>query len=766
MQNSKFHRLLEDHQNVLVLSNYDKQQVLKYLCDHDSYSKAQLIQDTDLSTQTNDEYIQFMYSRFHMSPSLSVQIRPYFDFIDPSVHFKNPKLAKIQEIKKVLYEHNILFQPSMDRLVDKTIWIVGNADVPAPFIRGKFKYDRINLLSEIEEEIHVSQSITVDSYIERIMAKITELLSMGISPNQIHLMNGSEKDFYHLSKWLRDGNIPFYDMANHPLSSFPLTISFLKTIKHSGLEKGLEKLNQWSLSASVLEGKVIQAIYDIVNRYEEGKDQAIELILYEINQKRMKFHSDNKGIRFDHQIRMDLFERNHHLILNYDDSSLPRIVQNQDYLLDDEKQLIGMDPTSTKNQQERRNLIELMERIPNCHVFCYKYDKSLTRQFLDLNLSRVLQFQENNSQDFYAYYPSRLLLKNRISQSKTTSDRFVRYDPRFIGISAELCNRLISSKVRLSATSLKTFIECPFHFLLSHMLKMDSLQPSYSLYYGNIVHKLIELENKHLSYDLAMFLQMSKADFPEPYKTEVFFPILEKRLRTTLDVINQIRSQSSFDAFANELNLSFEYLDDKRFQIVGKIDQVFQFQEDDNSFYAIVDYKTGSIQFDVSEILAMKQIQLPLYATLFKQAYPNSNQQISGLYYQSVNLPKKKLNEDISKHFIYDGFHLKNLQILERFSSFEYLKSVSVLVDGSLKNSTKLLDPLEFEHLLDRTEAFIRSSVDKIKAGLFEIDPIPVSPGKKESKSCEYCLYSNICFMANHKKYIIDTEDEVNDDGE
>ena len=758
--------LISNPNNIILLSRSEKELLLRLLGKKEVLSKARLVTTDDISIKTNDDFLAFMSKNFQLSPTFSSQIIPYFEYVDIEGTYNLSKAVSIQTWTKSLISHKILEFPLIEFMKDKTVYKTNAIIVPKRFLNFSIQVFETQFLPDLETSIECYKTLDYTSQIESVISKITQLIIEGVEPKNIHVMNVSSKDEYHLSKWFKDGKIP-YEMTNGiPLTQIPLGISFLKQLRLHGVQSAIELLQEARKSTSEWNRLALASIYSVLNRYPLTEfDSLTQVILFELERVRVK-GQEHEAVKLESGVSLYPDDLAYHLIMNYDDSHLPFVKMDQDFLFDREKEIMGIPTTFDLNQVEEKRIISMISQMKRCTVFFHEQDNSSVRKLPDLELQRPYLQKESISID-YAYFPAHRQLNRSISHHKLREINPFEYDPRHQMLSKNVIDRLLKNHVRISATSLEIYQSCPFRYLLKNLLKLDSFEDSFALYYGNLAHKLIELQTKNVEIDIHELISNTLPDFPVPVKWDVFFPILMNRMEQTLYELHKIRTQSKFIPFESEYNVSFEYKSDSRFEIMGKIDQIFKYEKETIDYYAIVDYKTGSIHFDIERIKSQKQIQLLMYAYLFEKSLKDSKPRLSGLYYQKASLPKTTNPEKVASYYSYDGFSLKNSEILDKFAPYEYIKSVSLKNDGTFKDTPRLIDSSEFSQYILQTELLVENVIRKISSGSFEIEPEMVAPGKKESSSCEYCNFQNICFMANHNKYVeTSEEEEVTEDGE
>ena len=106
------------------------------------------------------------------------------------------------------------------------------------------------------------------------------------------------------------------------------------------------------------------------------------------------------------------------------------------------------------------------------------------------------------------------------------------------------------------------------------------------------------------------------------------------------------------------------------------------------------------------------------------------------------------------------GYSTNNQKYLSIFdSSYEDSSMISgmrVKKDGELASSAHALSEEEIEEIVNIVDKNIKSAVDEILNGNFNINPKIIN-GKNES--CTFCKYRDICYLRENNKVYINTEE-------
>jgi ATP-dependent DNA helicase UvrD/PcrA len=207
-----------------------------------------------------------------------------------------------------------------------------------------------------------------------------------------------------------------------------------------------------------------------------------------------------------------------------------------------------------------------------------------------------------------------------------------------------------AGKIRLSATAVEAYLECPLKFKFSHLLKIPT-GPQAALTFGNIMHKCVrhyfELRCKSMpSFEdiKTIYLESWKAaGFEDAYQEDSYKKAGLEQLRGFVE--RQNGSKVSAENIRLEEHFAFDCGD---IVLEGRIDQINPWEpeksaalpkRDGNPPVELVDYKTGrprsqkeadrSLQLSVYALAAHRQLKLdPVRLTLY---YLTNNLAVSTL---------------------------------------------------------------------------------------------------------------------------------------
>ena len=172
----------------------------------------------------------------------------------------------------------------------------------------------------------------------------------------------------------------------------------------------------------------------------------------------------------------------------------------------------------------------------------------------------------------------------------------------------------------------------------------------------------------------------------------------------------------------------------------------------EDTYFSIVDYKTGTIDTHIEPMKYGLHMQLPVYLYLIHYGRCFTNPIFTGIYYQNIlfNYPtwSNKLDKEIHDRYLLKGYSTDDTDILEKFDctykDSELIKSMNYSEDKGFNRYAKLIDSDTMYNLIKYVKNEIDTKVDRILEGDFSINPKVYD---KENIACKYCEYKDICFM-------------------
>ena len=357
-------------------------------------------------------------------------------------------------------------------------------------------------------------------------------------------------------------------------------------------------------------------------------------------------------------------------------------------------------------------------------------------------------------------------------------------------IESEKIRELYSSKL-FSVSRLEKYAQCPFAYFVQYGLKakerkeFEFTPPDF----GTFVHNILDKFSKQLSIDnldwrditpeyigdkVTIIVEELVAKIPGYIlESSARYKYLAYRLKNMLisaiSIISEQVKKGSFDPVDYEVEFGVKgkyppikiQLDNgEEINLIGQIDRIDMFEENEDKYIRIVDYKSGNKNISLTDVYYGLQLQLLVYldAILESAKYNNGNINPAAILYFKIDDPIIKKNEDMEDNEIREeilkqlkmkGLVLKDQNIIRKMDNTlpEGEKGTSSVIpasinkDGTISKNTSGVNADEFMVLRKYVKHTIKELSSDMLAGNIGISPYK----SKESTSCDFCQYSSIC---------------------
>jgi ATP-dependent helicase/DNAse subunit B len=737
--------------SLLIANKHDKTNILKIMNQESIFVDAKILPPFSSLEIIEPEYVFFLKRQFHIEPFLSERLKKYFPYIDFNKTYDNEKIDTLKKYKSNLIINDLCLPGKKY----KNVYSVNNAFV-AGHISNDFKRISLNKTSVNP----ISMYVTKDKYeqLEFAYNWVIRLIESGVDPSDINIVNTMVEDDLQLKKLFLDAGIPFTLFKRVNLNSFPLVIEALEFLRNDGIDVCQRFIE--SQPASIEKKKLT----NIFNKYDNITiSDNLDCFIYEINNTKVYPFKDVSGIRISDFNDFNYYENSHYLLMNYYEEVFPRKYLDNDYLSDEEADILGYPTSIMLNNLKRQEISSCLNQIDNLTI---SYPDKVIENVLpcEFNLARKVTKNkyEPIAQD-YTYLEDLALLKysKLLYKYKTYGDLDPEFDsyffsfndltreymPVYSGIEKETLDTLIKNNNTLSAYKLESYNLCPFQYLLSYLLKLDDFKSNIFTYVGNIIHKALEMNVKEGKYDLDAIFAMYDLNEEESYKLSLFKELIVENVAMITEVVRNFEESSEFKKILPEARIKEKLNED--FMLTGIIDKVMI--DEKHNYYLVIDYKYGDKNFSLNEIDKDYKLQLPFYLYAMKLMHPELKP--AGMLYQQTALLKE--SKDSANEYKMKGMVIDKVSVLERIDpSLSRIQGVRVKRDGSLyKYKNTIVSEETLNNIIDKTEKTVRAVAQRISDGDFSIAPIltDFDQMKKDSVSCRYCKYGSICYSKNKR---------------
>ncbi|KAA8676551.1 helicase-exonuclease AddAB subunit AddB [Clostridium sp. HV4-5-A1G] len=369
--------------------------------------------------------------------------------------------------------------------------------------------------------------------------------------------------------------------------------------------------------------------------------------------------------------------------------------------------------------------------------------------------------------------------------------------------------KLYGGHLTVSVSRLEKYAQCPFAYFVQYGLQVKERKmynfspPDLGSFMHDILQKFsVDLKEKNLTWkdideewceeNVNYIVDKALNDKPRSVlnssrRYRHLTDRIKRILIRSLWLITQHMKRGEFQPKAYEL--SFGYKGDfppisiklhsgEEVSLVGRADRVDTMEEDSVTYLRIIDYKSGTKEFKLSDIYYGFQMQLLIYLDAILTELDervNVDAIPAGILYFKLDDPIIRSSSDISegeiekrivKSLRMNGLLLSDPDIIKKMDKDMERSSniipASVKKDGTLSKSNSSLATAEQFQLLRK---YVRGTIEKLCEKMLEGN-IEITPYRNKNRSaCSYCIYSAICqfdisIEGNRYKVIKDKNDE------
>lgn len=375
---------------------------------------------------------------------------------------------------------------------------------------------------------------------------------------------------------------------------------------------------------------------------------------------------------------------------------------------------------------------------------------------------------------------------------------------------------LFGNDLRLSPSQVDAFYQCRFSYFCRYGLRVQPPRPAElgAAEFGTLAHALMEralptyveegvhtISRERVNADAKQILhtyveeEMGGADDKGIRFAELLAKLTDTAAELLWHVIEELR-QSRFvpTDFELPIGLGEEGLpatvlqlpDGSRIRVRGVVDRVDVYHRDGTAYVRVVDYKTGSKKFRLSDVVEGLNLQMLIYLfTIWENGGPRyGSMSPAGVLYLPATLPVISAERDISEEQLHteqlrsmkmSGLLLDDPEIIQAMEA----DANGIFIPAKLNKqgqadarSSEVASLGRLGRLKKRVEALLLQMAETLRRG--DIAAVPLA-GSRDA--CEWCGYRAVCRheAEDPVKFLIDRpsdkvwaslEDEENENAE
>lgn len=718
----------------------------------------------------NEKTLFYLMKKYHYNLDVAKVYLKNLYVIDETKNYSNEKLNFLKNLKIELKQENLLIEnPNFKKyLSTKKILTLNYYDL------DKYEEEMLNTKVEIPKcnlNTKVVECQTIEEEVNYVCLKILALLNKGIDVNKIFLANISNDYYYILTKIFKYYNIPINLDTKNSIYSTTVVSNYLKTKELNLLDKTKNTINR----------KLINVLSSL-SSLDDKTDEYNSLLIDKLKNTYLPIKKKKAAVNIK-DIYNDIFQDDEYIfVLGFNQDVLPKMEKDISYINDDIKEEVSLYKTSYLNKRNKETLIFILSNIKNLYLsyklstpFSSFYKSSLIS---DLNLE-IITPPEDTYTNSNIYNKLRLAEKldlyhlygeKQLGLEKLYSHYQIPYNTysnKFTGINNDTYLTNLPYPLKLSYTSLNSYNECSFKYYIKYVLKLDKYEDTFQAFIGSLYHNILSLYLKtsfNFEEEYQKYIQKRQLTLKERL-------LLIRIKKDLLHLIETLKKQQLITGYDNALyEKKIDISLDKNVSVVftGIIDKIMYYQKVEDTFFTIVDYKTGTIDTHIEPMKYGLNMQLPVYLYLIHYSKVFSNPIFTGIYYQNIlfqypTWTDKKDKEEIYKdNLMLQGYSTTDTNILARFDSTyeksEYIKSMSYTDEKGFGNYAKVMDNDTLYNLVNYTKNHISKKTDLILQSDFSINP-KVYAGK--NIACEFCQYKDLCYMRETDQVYYDKVEDL-----
>ena len=751
-----------DQETLYICSNNKKELLLKQLSKVNKLYNIKFMTIDEFKKEYfytyNSNIYPYVMENYNVSYSVSKEYLNNLYYIDIDKNYENKRIEDLKKIKKDLIDNKLLIFNSTFKQYLKRKKIIIDYSFIDPYMKSIF--DKYNSFY-VEQEVN-NKSLIVEKYssifdeVEGIVLKIIDLINKGISLNNIYIANVDNEYFYALKKIFKLYNIPLELDENISLNTVLFVNEYFITNKIPDIDE--ENKN------------IVKKFINLLNSFVDIKDskyykQIIKEELKNTNISPIKYNQSVKVVDF---IDLENSDDDYVFPLNFNEGVFPSLKKDEDYLSDKEKNILGVLDSVNYNSIMRQFVYNKMTSIKNLNI-SYKLH-GFSEEFYPSSMVEDYNMQviENNRElynysdkynkrklsimldDYYKYKTVHKDLNLLLNTYKNVD--YNTYNHKFKGIKKMSYLEYIDKPLKLSYTSLNAYNLCPFSYYVKYVLKVDPYEDTFQAFIGSLYHQLFSLcfyEDFDFEKSFNSYLEKRVLNAKE----EFLLKRLKKELLMIIDVLKIQKKYTDFKEafFEKELEIPLNNFEvDAIFK--GIIDKIMYYKNMNDTYYAVIDYKTGSFPTSLNNMKYGLDMQLATYIYLIEKSNLFTNPIFVGCYFQKTllgNITKnnmKSIQDEINNKLKLRGYSTIDEIILGHFDH-TYTKSNIIsgmsVNDKGFNRFARVLNSNQVLGLVNYTDKIIKESADNIINAKFDISPKVID---KKMKSCLHCKYRDLCY--------------------
>ncbi|MGN1338554.1 MAG: PD-(D/E)XK nuclease family protein [Candidatus Coprovivens sp.] len=761
--------------SIIITSNTSKKDILCSNNNKLSYYKIYTLSEFNklYYFDYNEKTIYYIMNKYNVKYEIAKIYINNLYYINNDT-YTNSKLKFLSELKQELINNKLLKINKLfyNFLNNKDI-VIYNLPISKELnnlITSLSKNNNVEIINDKTNTYthQIYEIDTIENEVLFVANKITELLKNNISIENIYLTNLNDEYKKLIRTIFPMYNIPYTLKNDSSIFGTFISNKFFENYNED-LSVTLDTLKDYINNEESQD--IYNKIINIINKYtfESNKLNVKEMIISDFKNTKLRTIDITNSVHETSLTEKNFSLNDYVFLLSFNQGIIPTIYKDEDYLTDNDKKELNISYTVDKNNLEKQNTINILSNIKNL-IITYKKNAN-GEDFSISNINEELNYEVINSNE-YNYSYSNLYNKIKLTslldeynKYGTKSDLlytlnnhynnlpYNTYIHKFTGINKEDLHTYLNNKITVSYSSLDKYFRCPFSFYIGNILKLNIYEETFYQLVGTLFHAILEKMPEDNLYEQTWNEELSKLDHDFTAKENFFLNKLKEELKFIIEVIKE---QENFTNLHDELHEERVYTNIEgniKITFTGIIDKIKYKTEDDTTIVAIIDYKTGNPNLDLSTIKYGIGMQLPVYLYLAKNSNKLTNVKVAGFYLQKVlnnevTVDKTHTYQQLKKkNLLLQGYSNENISILSEFDNSymdsNIIKSMKVKNDNSFYSYAKVLSDKSMDIIENIAHEKIKEGADLITNAKFDIAPKKIG---KINHGCNLCQFKDICY--------------------
>ncbi len=713
--------------------------------------------------------LYYLLKTYHYNLSVAKVYLENLYPISETTIYKSPKLNFLKDLKIELKAHNLLEENPLFKsyIANKNVIVKNYYDL------DKYEEEMLNTHLSFETKtlnVPVVECNTLEEEVNYVCLKILSLLKSGVEPKDISLVNVSSDYYYTLKKLFSYYNIPLnLDMKDSIYSTKAVT-HYLETKALSLIDKSLSQINHKLL-----------AILGELSSLDDTTEEYQQILIDKLKTTYITPPKNKNAVSLKDLYNETFSSSEYVFVLGFNQDVLPKMEKDISYINDAIKEEVPLYTTAYLNKRSKLALVEVLSNIKNLYL-SYKLSSPFSKFYkssliADLNLPIIKPDNDNLSYS-NIYNKIRLAEKLDLYHLYGEEDQALKtlyshyqipyntYTNAFTGLDEDHYLTALPYPLKLSYTSLNSYNECAFKYYIKYVLKLDKYEDTFSTFIGSMYHKILQLYEK-TGFDFETEYKKYLETRDLSLKEHLLLVRIKQDLMNLLKTLNKQKLITGYNESLHEKKIDIPLTKKVSVVFTGTIDKIMYYKKIEDTYFSIIDYKTGTIDTHIEPMKYGLHMQLPVYLYLIHYSKVFANPIFTGIYYQNIMFPyptwqtKKTSSEIYEENLMLQGYSTTDTTILERFdptyTKSEYIKSLAYSDEKGFSHYSKVMDNDTLYNLIKYTKEHISTKTDSILAADFSINP-KVYAGK--NVSCAFCKFQDLCYMKeSDQKYLEKVED-------